>query len=346
MQIRNVLTLVSTVAALAVATPALAHMQGSQSAAPVTMPGQKPAAKVPADELKAGNAIGAALDAAAMMQLAQAFVAKYPKSTLIHPIAVNLSLQIGSVTDMAQQLALAQAFRTTFPGTEEVDLIMPTIIDANLKLNKVDEAFKEASDFLSRHPKDLVALMNMTFVGAEQAKHKNMKYAADAEKDGLAAIAIIEGDQKPEKMDDAQWALAKTKYLAQLYQSLGVCSFAGGKAEEASTRFAKSVTINPKDPMTYMWMGTMANQEYVALSAKYKAATGDSQGEILKSALASLDRLIDNYAHVVALSEGVPSLKQVYDLCLEDLTSFYKYRHKGTDGLQALIDKYKVVGGI
>jgi tetratricopeptide (TPR) repeat protein len=341
MHIRSVVTIASTVTALALGVPALARVQAPPAQTP-----QQPQPKISDAEASAFKAIGTAPDAAAMMQAAAAFMQKYPKSTLVHQIAVNLSAKIGGVTDMTQQLALAQTFRTTFPGAAETDLILLNIVDADLKLNKLDEAFKEASDFLSRHPNDLSALMNMTFVGAEQAKRHNLKYVAESEKDGLKAIAIIEGDQRPANLGDPQWAQYKTKYLAQLYQSVGVCSMVNGKSDEAAARFAKSVAINPRDAMTYMWMGAMADQEYEALVAKYKAtAAGPAQDDALKTALAALDRVIDDYAHVVALSEGDAAYKPMHDTILEDLTGFYKYRHKGTDGLQALIDKYKVIGG-
>jgi hypothetical protein len=42
------------------------------------------------------------------------------------------------------------------------------------------------------------------------------------------------------------------------------------------------------------------------------------------------------------LSKGKPLYQQLHDQILQDLQSYYAYRHGGsTDGMQQLIDKYK-----
>ena len=49
------------------------------------------------------------------------------------------------------------------------------------------------------------------------------------------------------------------------------------------------------------------------------------------------------YARAIALSEGNAALAQVRQQYLQDLESYYKYRHNNsTEGMQQLIDKYKV----
>jgi len=55
-----------------------------------------------------------------------------------------------------------------------------------------------------------------------------------------------------------------------------------------------------------------------------------------------IDRVIDVYAHFIALSEGVAQLAAIRQQEMQDLENYYKYRHnKSTDGMQQLIDKYK-----
>jgi len=56
-----------------------------------------------------------------------------------------------------------------------------------------------------------------------------------------------------------------------------------------------------------------------------------------------LDSVIDAYAHMVALSEGKAQFQQVRQEYFQDLETYYKYRHhNSTEGLQQLIDTYKV----
>ena len=49
------------------------------------------------------------------------------------------------------------------------------------------------------------------------------------------------------------------------------------------------------------------------------------------------------YARAIALSEGNAALAAVRQQYLQDLEAYYKYRHNNsTEGMQQLIDKYKV----
>ena len=61
--------------------------------------------------------------------------------------------------------------------------------------------------------------------------------------------------------------------------------------------------------------------------------------------LASLDLVIDAYAHMIALAEGNERMASVRQQYLQDLEAYYKYRHhNSTEGMQQLIDKYKTPG--
>ena len=70
-------------------------------------------------------------------------------------------------------------------------------------------------------------------------------------------------------------------------------------------------------------------------------AAGAERDAMLVKANEKLDATIEAFARIVALTDGKPEAKQVNDQVRENLESYYKYRHKNTDGLQALIDKYK-----
>ena len=55
-----------------------------------------------------------------------------------------------------------------------------------------------------------------------------------------------------------------------------------------------------------------------------------------------MDDVIDAYAHAIALTEGNPQYDAMRVGLKADLEGYYKYRHSNsTEGLQALIDKYK-----
>ena len=65
------------------------------------------------------------------------------------------------------------------------------------------------------------------------------------------------------------------------------------------------------------------------------------RAELLKQANEKIDQVIEMYARIVALTEGVAEAKQINEQIRQSLESYYKYRHKNLDGLPALIGKYK-----
>src|ERR1051325_7037500 len=116
-----------------------------------------------------------------------------------------------------------------------------------------------------------------------------------------------------------------------------------GNKEDARTKLDKAAALNATDPLTYVLLGSLVNEEYQQLAERHKTMmSGPLKDETLKRANAKIDEVIDFYAHAVGLSEGNTVYQGLHDSILQDLTSYYKYRHNGsTDGMQALIDKYK-----
>jgi Flp pilus assembly protein TadD len=293
-------------------------------------------------EVKEARKVEAAADAQGRLTAAGAFLKKYPKSELRPQLAQLVVDKIGGVTDPAQRLTLAQNFQTLFDQPSEADLINPILLSAYLKTNRTDEAFALAAKIADSLPNPVPILTDLSFAGYAQAQQQNIKYVPQAIQYSGRAIDLLEGDKKPAYLDAATWGTYKTTLLPSLYQVQGFLLFAGGDAATAKTKLIKATTLNPTDAMNYALLGNIRNDEYQNLAAQYKAATGATQSDLLKQAEAVLDQIIDDYAHAVALAEGNPRYQALHDQLLPDLQSYYKYRHKGsTDGLQALIDKYK-----
>lgn len=299
--------------------------------------------KISEGEQKALAKIQAAPDTAAKIQAASEFAKKYPKSPRRKEIASFLASEIAKGPDAAQQITQLETLLAAFKEPAESDAITPLLIDAYVKANRVDDAFKAAGSALSKNPNDLVVLTQATIVGVDQAKQQNAKYVQQAQQYGGKAIELIETDKRPAGMDDARWGDYKTRMLPQLYQATGMLAMMTGNKDEAKTKLEKAVSLNASDPFPYVLLGSMINDEYQDVAKKHGAQTpGPLKDELLKQAHAKLDQVIDMFARGVALSEGRPEYQQLHDQILQDLQSYYRYRHGGsTTGLQALIDKYK-----
>lgn len=216
------------------------------------------------------------------------------------------------------------------------------MLDAYLGVGRFDDAFSAGKTFLEKHPDDVQVLVQLTFAGAEQTKRKNSKYAAASLEYGSRAIDLIEDNKKPPSVADAAWNNAKSM-IGQTYQEVSILFLVSGKRAEAKMRLEKAAAINPGDPLNCVLIGTVLNDEYQQVARQYSSMPDSkAKDETLEKANGLLAQVIDAYARAVGLSEGKPLYLQMHDQVLADLTSYYKYRHKGSlDGLQEMIDKFK-----
>ncbi len=284
-----------------------------------------------------------AADPTAKLAAADEFVKKYPKSAKRGEVVVHVIAEIGKVTDPAQQITMLESASTIFNQPGDAEKINPVILDAYLKANRLDDAFRIAAAVVEKNPNDVTVLTHMSLLGTDQAKARNGKYVQASQTFGTKAIELIEADKMPAGMDPAAWGQYKTRWLPQLYQSMGILSFVTGNKAEAKVKLDKAVAVNTTDPVTYMLLGSLSNEEYQQLAQQHKSmAAGPMKDQVLKDAHMKLDVVIEMFARAVALSQGQPQYQQLHDQLLQDLTAYYKYRNNGKDeGLQQLIDKYK-----
>ena len=306
----------------------------------------KPQAKAPQvneAEEKAIIKVRDAADPAAKLLAAEEFVKKYAKSTRRGEVVMYVATEISKLPDPAQQIPLLEKALTIFTLPEDSDKLNTVLLDAYLKSNKIDEAFRAAAAIIEKNPNDVRILTHMSLLGTDQAKARNPKYVQVSQTYGTKAIELIEANKMPAGMDAAAWTQYKNQWLPHLYQSMGILSFVTGNKADARAKLDKAVAVNSTDPVTYMLLGSLSNEEYQQLAAKHKEmAAGPLKDQTLKDAHVKLDEVIDMFARAVALSEGNAQYQALHDQLLQDLTTYYKYRNSGkTDGLQQLIDKYK-----
>ena len=325
----------------ALTMPALAQTQNPQN------PQAAQAPKVPDDERKALEKINTVTGTAAKLQAADEYVKKFGKSPRRAKVASYISNEISNVQDNAQRIALAQSFIATFTQPEEVDLVKPTMIDALVKANKLDEAFSEAAKYLEKHPDDVLLQTQLAIIGAEQAQHQNTKFVPASQQFGVKAIELMETDKKPAQMDAAAWQQYRGQWLPRLYQSQGVLLYLANDRPGARERLEKSVGLDANDPSTLMMLGMLSDDEYQQLAKQYNTEkAGPGKDAILKQAFAKMDEVIDWFARAVAASEGKPEFQVMNQQLMQNLQSYYSYRHNNsTDGLKQLIEKYKKPAG-
>lgn len=293
-------------------------------------------------ELKAIQKIQTAPDAATKAKAAAEYAKKFPKGVERAKVVGFLIDEINKA-DQAQRITLLEGMAQMFKEPADADIINPALIDAFIKANRHDDAFRVAQDLISRKPNDLTALTQMVLVGVEQAKKGNGAYVPKSMEYAKQAIGVIESGNRPAGFSDERWQEFQTVWLPRLYQWGGLMAMMTQNRDEAMTRLEKSASLNPKDPFTFVLIGSIYNDEYRQAAEKHRAqGQGPLRDALLKEAHAKMDQVIEFYARAVALAEG-PDHQALRDQIFDDLKQYYSYRHGGkTDGLQQLIDKYKV----
>ena len=337
------LTLSIAAAATAAARAGTLTAREQQPPAQGTQPAAKPTPAPVSEDAKAAQAADALADPRAALAASRDFVAKYGTSALRPRLARSIALKIADVKDPAEQLALAGEFVKVFNAPDEVFVINPHMIEAYIEMKRYDEAYAAGTlAAAERFDDPLPTMINLTLIAAEQAQRQNPKFAKQGLEMGLKAVELLEANRKPAAVLDAAWAEYKTKWLAQLYHSLGLLSYVSGNVAEAKAKLAKASELNSTDPYTYVLTGVIANNEYQQLAQQQKAAAGAAKDELLKRALAQMDQVIDAYARAIALAEDNAGFDQLRAHLTQDLEAYYKFRNNGsTDGMKKLIDKYK-----
>ncbi len=217
----------------------------------------------------------------------------------------------------------------------------PTAIDEYIKKGKPDLAFDLGDTWLGKRPDDVALLTMLGFSAAGEARANPAKYAAVAKKYGERAIAKIEADKRPERMTPAEWTEYRTKWLPQLYVQLAGLSSKAGDIAGSRAKLERASQLNPNDAYTWYLLGQNHFGEYEKLNAAARTLDGEPKMDATGKAFAKLDRVIDAYAHAVALSENKDTLRDLHDPLLKDLTSLYDFRNGSRSGLDNLIGKYR-----
>lgn len=297
---------------------------------------------VSAEEAKAIKKIEEAKTLGDKIKLTGEFLKKYPKTPARMQAADYLAGQILLVKDDAQIIQNGETYLTIFTEPAETDPILPGLIYSYTAAKRTKDAYAAAEKYLSRHAEDVNIRVKLAIEGSNLLRTGTKDYAAASREYGAQAIALIEADKRPASIDAALWQEYRTKWLPQLYQTLGIFDFYAGDKPKSRISLEKATTLDSSDINGWVLLSTIVDEEYQDLATKYNAATDSAQrAELLKQANEKIDQVIEMYARIVALTDAKPEAKQINEQIRQNLESYYKYRHKNLDGLPALIGKFK-----
>lgn len=299
--------------------------------------------KVSGGERSAAEKIDKAKGAEAKIQAAAEFLKKYPQSPLRPRVAEAVASEVGAAADPQLKASLGETYLALFNAPGEADRVSYHLLDAYIMGERAEEAFRAGAAWLQKNPDDVETMRRLVTTGFNASIRGNNGFLAPGLQHGAKALELLEADKRPASLDEARWAKAKSEWVPELQRELGIMAFRSGDRAGARRHLGRAVELKHPDPAVYLILGEMANEEYNQLAQEYKIApAGAAKDALLQKVEASLDRVIETFAQIVAVTAGNAQYQAAHEQIRQDLESYYKYRHKGsTDGLQQMIDKYR-----
>ena len=297
--------------------------------------------KISGGERDAAQKVEKAKGSEAKLQAAAGFVKKYPQSALRRQVAEGLALEIANEADAQVKVSLAQTFIDIFNQPEEAQLVNLSLLSGYINTGQTAEAIKLGTEWLAKHPDDIGIMQNLAILASNEAIKGNTSFAAQGRQYGMKAVELLEGDKMPEGFDAAKWPEYKTATLVVLYRSLAVLDYKAGNTAAALPLLEKAAALKSTDPGVYLLLSEMNNDAYEMRAKEYNVAPAGEKAAALEKVNAALDKVIDSYAQAIAITEGKAQYAPVNTVIRQDYEKYYKFRHKNTDGMQQLIDKYK-----
>lgn len=273
-------------------------------------------------------------------------------------------------TDAFKKLALGKDFLKKFPESD----FAPSVEGVNLKVleiifgqhlatfyqgrpdaAKLEPLLSVGDEILGKQPDRPFYVGHMALASGFGVLAEFYKDSAKGKAYAEKALQLLEPTTPPKDwapLTPEQWNGLRTEGLSKLNQYMGL--YLLGQAtpdpEQALVYLTKAAGNKAwgtaKDPITYLLRAQANTIFYTKLSAAYSSLSPDEKtSEKGKEALTKVDpvvdKLIDDYARVVALSNK-PEAKAQLDDAKSRLTDFWKYRHEGKlDGMAELIKYYE-----
>ena len=283
-----------------------------------------------------------ATDPALKLDAAAEFVKKFPKSAKRLEIANHVAGKIDDLPDAAQRVTLAEKSLTIFTLPDESDVLTRSLLDAYLTAERAADAFRVAAAWLAKHPDEADLMRRLAITANNESIKGNNAFIVQGRDYAMKAIAQHEANRPIPGLDAAAWTDYKTKYLPGLYRESALLALRAGDRATAKTSAEKAVALKSSDPIVYIVLSDIANEEYNQRVRQNQAmAAGAEKSADVKEVLKLLNNLVELYAQTVAMAEGNAQFAEAVKVVRSDLETYYKYLHKSTDGMQALIDKYK-----
>ena len=263
---------------------------------------------------------------------------------------------------------LAQEFAQRFPQSQYAKYAQQTV--SKCRLERFQKALNEyyaapdaahlqtlvtaSESVLQEQPEQIYLNAHLALALSRGAINGTYKDVERAKTLAERALKLVEAETVPAGWKAEEYQALRQATQAQLNQFLAwqILQQETPDSERAIALLQQAIQIKSKegfgwkDPNNYSLRASAYAKQYETLSAQYQALpdaekTAESGKALLIQINALADRMIDDYARVVALATQ-PAQKPLQDAAREQLTQLWKYRHEGkADGLEEYIKAFE-----
>lgn len=258
--------------------------------------------------------------------------------------------------DYAKAMELAKAYLEKFPNGKYAKYLSETwippirakLLTDAVAAKNIPEIIRLGKELIAANP-DNVDYPNY-LASQLRALDTDFKYSADTTGFAQTAIHLLESG-KTLTPGSGQPTPDKNKSLAVLYWSLASINEHDKTADKALENYHHAAMLDPMTPLYFFACGRLHLPKYTAASAEYfkfsdaDRTAAEPKPEV-KAALEAVnkeaDSVINCWARFMGLTVGNKDWADTRTKVEGTLTDLYKYRNNGTDaGLQKLIDDNK-----
>jgi len=269
--------------------------------------------------------------------------------------------EANNAKDYPKAMELAKAYLAKFPAGKYADYLKSKWVPQvrgmmyaeAAKAKNIPEVIRIGKEVLAEDPDNLdylLALVVQLRTNELSANPPNYSHAADAADFAERAIRLLEAGKSP---TGAGANFNKNVTLAYLHGTLATIYDHDKNSDKALAEYEKAAQLEPSNATFFFHCGRIHNDKYAAAAQKYQAIPESERDAAepkpeVKAALEEVnkqaDAVITCWARFLGLSAGKdkdysPDTRAKIEKALTDL---YKYRHPDSpDGLQKLIDQSK-----
>ncbi len=263
---------------------------------------------------------------------------------------------------------LARSFLTKYPDSEVAQFAKGFIVNTlgtdfqsaltayyqGSDLPKLEKVLSLGGEYLKLQPESPYVSAQMALAASRGVLAQFYKDLPRAKELAERALKAMESPTPPKDYPPDQYGPLRENVQAQSHQFLGYYELeqpnpnldAAINHLTDSSKIRNKDGLGWKDPNNYWLRASAYQKQYAKLSEDYRKLpddqkTGDAGKALLDQINPLIDKMIDDYARVIAVAAS-PDAKPLRDAARESLDQFWKYRYSNLPGGQeALIAQFR-----